>query len=361
MAREVQTEVLVVGAGPVGLLTALTLAREGVQVKIIDEEERTATHSYACALHPRTLQLLDQAGLAGEATRLGRRIETVAFYEGQSRRAQIELSRLNGDFPYVLVLSQRTLEDLLEQALAHKAGIKVDWNHRLSDLRTEGSTVVAAVDKRYETSTGYIVPHWQWVVQKTIQTRASFLVGADGHNSLVRQRLGIECERVAEPEIFAIYEFESDAELGREVRVVLDEQTSNVLWPMPGGHCRWSFQLPRTAEGVEFPRKDRMAAHVQDTEMDEEVRGHVREFVQQRAPWFKGSVGEIDWCTLVQLDPRLVTHFGQGNCWLAGDAAHQARAVGMHSMNGGLNEAVELADLLKNILREKAPASLLDA
>ena len=70
--REERTEVLVVGAGPVGLLTAILLAEAGIEVRIIDREERTASRSYACALHPRTLRLLDGMGLAAPALAAGR-------------------------------------------------------------------------------------------------------------------------------------------------------------------------------------------------------------------------------------------------------------------------------------------------
>jgi 2-polyprenyl-6-methoxyphenol hydroxylase-like FAD-dependent oxidoreductase len=361
MIRDDETEVLVVGAGPVGLLAALALAQAGMEVKIIDEEERTATHSYACALHAHTLKLLDQVGLAGDALQRGRRIETIAFYEDRTRRAQIDLSKLDGDFRFVLVLPQSALEDLLEQSLARQAGIHVDWNHRLADLRMDSNTITATIDKRYETVTGYIVPHWEWVVQKTLRTRARFVVGADGHNSLVRQRLSIPLERVAGPEVFAVYEFESDAKLGHEMCVVLGEHTSNVLWPISESCCRWSFQLTHAQEFIQFPRKDRMAVHAGETAIDEEFREEVRRFVQKRAPWFEGTVKEIDWFALVQFEHRLASRFGQDNCWLAGDAAHQTGPVGMQSMNLGLNEALQLSGILKRILRESAPLTLLEA
>ena len=94
------------GAGPVGMLTALLLSEKGVPVKLIDKEQRTTTRSYACALHPGTLRLLDSVGLAEEVLRQGRRIETVAFYEGDSRRAEIRLSQLPGKFPCAVVMPQ---------------------------------------------------------------------------------------------------------------------------------------------------------------------------------------------------------------------------------------------------------------
>src|SRR5690242_1194527 len=102
MLREEATEVLVVGAGPVGMLTALLLARRGVKVRIIDREWRTATRTYACALHPRTLKLLAPLGLSRELVAVGREIARAGFYQGDSCRAEVKLSRLPTEYPFAL-------------------------------------------------------------------------------------------------------------------------------------------------------------------------------------------------------------------------------------------------------------------
>ena len=134
--REERTEVLVVGAGPVGLLTAILLAEAGVEVKIIDREERTTARSYACALHPRTLKLLAEMGLAAPLLERGRRIETVAFYDGAARQAEVNLSELGGEFPFMVILPQNVFEEALEQRLRkaiaeayakHYAGKGILW------------------------------------------------------------------------------------------------------------------------------------------------------------------------------------------------------------------------------------------
>src|ERR1035437_1053389 len=98
--QEERTEVLVVGAGPVGLLTAIVLAEAGIEVKIIDREDRTTSRSYACALHPRTLKLLEGMGLVAPVLEAGRRIEKIAFYDGAARQAEGKLSELGGAFPF---------------------------------------------------------------------------------------------------------------------------------------------------------------------------------------------------------------------------------------------------------------------
>ena len=357
--REERTEVLVVGAGPVGLLTAVLLAEAGIEVRIIDREERTAARSYACALHPKTLRLLDGMGLAAPILERGRRTEKIAFYDGASRQAELNLSRLGGQYPFMVILPQNAFEDVLEQRL-RKAGATVNWNHRFHDYQSDGDMVVATVEELGATGTGYIVPHWETVVKRNFPIRAQFLIGADGHSSMVRRRLGIEHTRIAGPEFFAAYEFESGEKVEDEVRVVLDQTTTNVLWPLPGERYRWTFQVLRSDMGSEFPEKERRAMRFAEKAVDERIRQYVEKVAKQRAPWFSAGVKEITWCTEVVFEQRVVRQFGRDRCWLVGDAAHQTGPVGVQSMNVGLAEAAGLAAALRRVLREKAPLNLLE-
>ncbi len=356
--RERQTEVLVAGAGPVGLWTALLLADAGLEVIIVDREEHTAARSYACALHPGTLKALQRFGLAEEILARGRQIQTVAFYDGATRRAELKHSEAGGDAPLLVILPQNQLESLLEQRL-RQAGVKVLWNHRFADGSPDEQGVAVTIEELEGTSTGYIVPHWETVVKGTSQVRAQFLVGADGHNSTVRQRLGLPYEGLGERQHFAAYEFEADSAGEAEVRVVLDDATTNVLWPLPQNRFRWTFQLVHSEMPAEFPEKDRRAARLAQPQIDERIREYVQKVARHRAPWFAANIKEILWCSEVVFERRLVKEFGRGRCWLSGDAAHQTGPVGVQSMNAGFAEGGLLAGMLKRILREQAPLELL--
>ena len=359
MQRQDQTEVLVVGAGPVGMFCALRLAESGIRVKVIDKESRTAGHSYACALHPHTLKLLEQAGIAAEALKLGHRIDTIAFYEGNSRRAELKLSELSTEFPFVLVLPQSALEDLLERRLSRMEHVSVHWAHRLADLNTDGSAVLATIDKLTETAKGYIVAEWEGVVEKKLSTTAAFVVGADGHDSFLRRRLDIQYEKLGDPEFFTVYEFECDRKIDPEMRVVLSDTTTSVMWPFSDKKCRWAFQKSPVEEPGEFPGKDRSSFVIEEAPSEHDRRHHLQRLLRQRAPWFEGNVEQFLWSANVQFEHRLATQFGRNRCWLAGDAAHQTGPIGMQSMNVGLQEAAELAATLRKILREDAPWDLL--
>jgi 2-polyprenyl-6-methoxyphenol hydroxylase-like FAD-dependent oxidoreductase len=361
MRREDRIEVLVVGAGPVGMLTALRLAESGIGVQLIDQESRTAGRSYACALHPGTLQLLDEAGVAREAIQRGQRIETVAFYEGDLRRAEVKLSQLPGEFPFVLVLAQSVLEDLLEKKLKERGGLKVHWNHRLADLAMKDGAAAATIEEMALGGKGYIVPDFEMEVKKTVSARADFVVGADGQNSVVRQRLGIACEETGEPELFTVYELETEAKLPPEMRIVLHEQTVSVLWPFAENKCRWSFQWSQAEAPADFPQKDRNRFTIAECPGEKDSRHQVQQLLGARAPWFQAGIKAVGWGADIQFEHRLARQFGRERAWLAGDAAHQTGPVGMQSMNMGMREGADLAAKLKRILRDKGSPELLEA
>lgn len=360
MSRKHETEVLVVGAGPVGLFAALLLAQRGAGVQIVDEEFRTAAHSYALAVHPYSLRLLEEVGLADELQRQGRRVETVAFYDRTDRRGEMTFSELGGSFPYVLVAPQSSLETLLEQRL-NQQGVEVRWNHRVRALQAGEAGPAATIDQMAKAPCGYAVATTEWVIEKTLRTEAAFVVGADGHRSVVRRALGLECAPAGDPESFAVFEFRSDADLGNEVRIVLDEKTTSVLWPLPAGRCRWSFQLDRSDAPAESRLKRRLTVPIGRQAFPHLTRDHLHTLLQARAPWFEAKIRDIEWSMEVRFERRLADRFGRDRCWLAGDAAHLTGPVGGQSLNMGLRESHELAARLLGILREGAPLDLMEA
>ena len=340
MFRHSDPEVLVVGAGPVGLVAALFLEQHGVRVEVVDMHQRTTQHSYALAIHPRTLRILDEAGLADRLIAAGRKLTKVAYYEGRERRAELDYSELVSRHPYLLVLRQSLLERAAEEAIREKQH-KVLWGHRLQSLNTDDGAPRVEVAKLDPVAAGYPVARTEWVVARSETIRPAFVVGADGYDSAVRRMAGIEMEEHGVGQVFSVYEIEAAGELPQEVRVILDPDLTSVYWPLEEGRCRWGFQI-------------------QDASRHEASMEQLERLIAARAPWYTARPTQIYWSTLGLFESRLARSFGQGGVWLAGDAAHQAAPVGVQSMNAGLGEARELAARMTRILRAGGPASLLE-
>jgi len=340
MFSHLDPEVLVVGAGPVGLVAALFLQRHGIRVEVVDTHQRTTQHSYALAIHPRTLRILEEAGLADALINAGRKLTKVAYYEGRERRAEIDYSRLASTHPYLLVVRQSLLERTAEEALQRK-NLKVLWRHRLQGLAVEDATIRAEVATLDQVATGYPVARTEWLVVRSETLRPAYVIGADGYDSAVRRMAGIEMAEHSAAQVFSIYEIEATGELPAEARVIVDPELTSVYWPLEKGRCRWGFQIRNAA------------AHEASMERLEQL-------IAARAPWCTARPTQIYWSTLGSFESLLARSFGMGGVWLAGDAAHQAPPVAVHSMNSGLLEARELASRISQIQRAAGAPSLLE-
>jgi 2-polyprenyl-6-methoxyphenol hydroxylase-like FAD-dependent oxidoreductase len=326
----VDTDVLVVGAGPVGLVTALTLSREGLGVRVIDQYQRSALHSYALALHPGTLRLLGECGLAESLIDQGRSIDRIGVYHWKERVGELDLARLGGPFPRVLLVPQVTLEGALEDALRTR-GVQVSWNHQAMSLESDDEGVTTLVGRIGDADCARRASPRDWGVRDTVEIRSSAVVGADGYFSTIRRLLGARYISLGKSESFCLFEFESDRELEPEIRLVFHDDSVNVLWPIGKNRGRWNFQIDPEFEG----------------DPDVEV---FRSLVAARAPWFSPLPERIEWSTTVAFNRRLVDRFGEQRVWLAGEAAHLTGPIGVHNMNIGMCEGGELAGRFGEVL-----------
>jgi 2-polyprenyl-6-methoxyphenol hydroxylase-like FAD-dependent oxidoreductase len=353
-------EVLVVGAGPVGLFAALSLAKQGVSVQIVDQDWRTGAHSYALAIHRRSLALLDELGLREKVLQGAYPIHSVGLYDRAGRRAEIGLSTGEAGDLGLATIRQDVLEQILEQAL-QQSGVRVQWNHEVSGLVVEDDGVVATVDKLEKDSVGYAAAHTEWVVARSTRLKVPYLIGADGHQSTVRSALGIDYPRVGPPRHFAVFEFQTDAVFHHQMRIVWDDAASSVLWPLPQGYCRWGFELADFTARTGPRIKDRLAVELGGQAFPVLAEENLAKLIAERAPWFDGRIGEIRWRIVVRFDSCLAAALGRQRAWLAGDAVHMTGPIGMQSMNLGLREAHELAGTIAGLLRKDRLVPPLDS
>jgi 2-polyprenyl-6-methoxyphenol hydroxylase-like FAD-dependent oxidoreductase len=270
------------------------------------------------------------------------------------------------------VLRQDVLENLLETRL-RELGVRVEWRHELSALKDGPEYVTAKVDKYEKESRGYVIARSEWVVTKSSDIDYRFVVGADGYKSRVRHALNTGFPEVGPAAYYAVFEFASSSKLENEMRLVFGEGTTDVLWPLPDGGCRWSFQLPDYTDVEAEQLKDYLAAsgtgHVPTKRTkDRSLVSHwehmavleesnLRALLAERAPWFAGSIDDLRWATVIRFERRLADTFGSGRMWLAGDSAHLTGPAGIQSMNLGLFEAHDLGVRIARILRDGVPLS----
>ena len=188
--------------------------------------------------------------------------------------------------------------------------------------------------------------------------------------------MNIAFPEVGPAQYYAVFEMKTDADLGHETRIVLGDRTTDVLWPLPNGHCRWSFQMPDYTDAHAEEMKNRLQAggfgHFPTKRpkdrgpspswnhaptLDEEAFAG---FVEERAPWFNGRVENFNWRTIVRFERRLASSFGRDRVWLAGDAAHLIGPAGVLSMNLGMEEVNELAEAIERSLHNHGSLLNLD-
>lgn len=325
-----ETEVLVVGAGPVGLFAALVLAERGIRTRIIDSFQRTALHSYAATLHPATLRMLDEFGIAGDLIDIGQRLDRVAVSRHDGLTHEFDLAAVEGTFPHALVVPQCLLEGALEKRLA-RTGVSVEWQHQLMNLSgNDGDRLSAQICHLGDGPEDAAL----------VRTDAAFAIVADGYNSFARRALGIELLPVGPPLEYGLLETTSHFEPRNCAQLVLGKSTSDVFYPLPEDRGRWSIQLMPDEKGD---------------------LSSLRSLLSERAPWFPAETEPAEWTTVVAFQPRLAQRFGRGRVWMAGDCARFTSPIGAQSMNVGIREAYDLARRMVEILRDRGTRELLPA
>lgn len=361
MFNKKHSDVVVLGAGPVGLTAAHVLADCGVDFVLLDREKRTSTHSYALALHPETLELLDRLQVVEPILKRAVQLRRLAIYDGErTQQGVVDYGLLPLKYPFLAVIGQNELEEILVESLAKK-GHKPKWNHRARCIESVDGQVGLTVDRLVEGMTGYAVAHIETEIDKIFEYRANYLIGADGYASQARKAAQIAFPEVAPGLDYAVFEFETNIKLPHEMRMIVDGDKTHVFWPLQDGRCRFSFQMEAGFAQRSTFNKDHSLVDLAAQNVPELSNAHLDELLQKHAPWFIGSSDSVKWRAMVHFESHLAEQFGRDHIWLAGDAAHMARPAGVLSMNIGMQEAAALAQRLGDRSDADARAAALES
>ncbi|SDQ07139.1 FAD-dependent monooxygenase [Quadrisphaera sp. DSM 44207] len=337
-------DVLVVGAGPTGVMAACWLARCGVDAVVVDGKAGPTRESRALALQARTLEVYDQLGVVDRVLERARVADAVA--PGYERRSfgRVELGELGGGvtpYPRIHVLEQSENERLLVEHLQRLGG-RVRWGHRLTALRDgDGGASGAGGTSGGASGEGPGVVAELQGPHGAVRVRARYCIGADGASSTVRSLRGIPFEGVTNAGTF----FVADA--------------AGVRGLVPGAV---NARPGATSFLLTFPmgagERHRLVGLVQDADGDGAVdEGDVRALLQR----VYGVVwGPTTWSSTYRVHHRVAATFRDGPVLLAGDAAHVHSPVGAQGMNTGLQDAHGLALKLVDVLAGTASDASLD-
>ena len=324
------TAVLIIGAGPTGLVLALWLTKLGVKVRIVDRTAEPGTTSRALAVQARTLELYRQLDLADFVVGHGHKVPAVNLWVKGEPAARLPFATIGEDltaYPFLEIFPQDQHERLLIERL-EKLGVTVERRTELMHFTDEGGGVTASLCGRDGHEEG---------------CEATYIAGCDGARSLVRETLGTGFSGGTYRQVFYVADVEAAGpSMDGELHVDLDEADFLAVFPIAG-------------EG-----RARLIGTVRDERADHADRLKFEDVSSRAIGNLKVRVEKVNWFSTYHIHHRVAEHFRKGRAFLLGDAAHIHSPAGGQGMNTGIGDAVNLAWKLAAVLAGRAPDSLLD-
>jgi 2-polyprenyl-6-methoxyphenol hydroxylase-like FAD-dependent oxidoreductase len=326
------TDVLIVGAGPTGLMLANQLARRGVRVLVIDRHAGPSLQTRALGVQARTMEIYAKLGIAGRALKLGKRGRGANLWAQGRKMARVpfgDVGHAATPYPFILILGQDDNERIMGNKL-HDLGVSVQWNTELVGLEQEPDRVAITL-KLPDGANRKLFAAW--------------VAGCDGAHSSVRELNGITFPGAPYEHVFFVADVEMTGSMVQdEVNIYLWQEGFHLLFPMRGrDHWRIVGILPptlREGDDVKF----------------EAVIPSLR---KEAGAWL--SFKSCSWFSTYRIHHRSASRFRDRRCFLLGDAAHIHSPVGAQGMNTGLQDAYNLAWKLALVVKDQAEVALLDS
>src|SRR6266567_2591520 len=324
-----RSDVLIVGAGPTGLVLALWLTKLGVTARIIDKTEAPGTTSRALAVHARTLELYRQLDLAEAVIENGHKVPAVNLWVRGNREARVSFEDVGAGitpYPFLHIFPQDEHEKLLIARL-EAMGIAVERRTELLGFRDDGDRIVARLRR----------PNGE-----EESCEAAYIAGCDGTRSLVRETMGTGFPGGTYRQVFYVADVEAAGPaLDGELHVDLDEADFLAVFPLAG------------------KGRARLIGTVRDERADRADTLKFEDVSDRAIDHLKVQVDRVNWFSTYHVHHRVTDHFRRGRAFLLGDAAHIHSPAGGQGMNTGIGDAINLAWKLAAVIGGRAPDNLL--
>ncbi|HYB49441.1 MAG TPA: FAD-dependent monooxygenase, partial [Streptosporangiaceae bacterium] len=303
-------QVLIVGAGPTGLVLACELLARGIRARIIDKGDGVMLQTRALGIHARTLEVFDMMGLTERFVSRGQVVRRFHMYADGKTLLRLELARNGSAFGFMLDVPQDVTETILRGRLGELGG-RVEQGAELSGLAVDPGGVTATVSGPAG-------------AMRTIA--ADYLVGADGAHSRVRRELGLEFRGHPYTQDWILADVRLDWNRPEDEMHAFFRRDGRPLICMPMREHRWRLIIPYTGE------RDRRAPTLEE----------IRRLVGERAP-DPVPVSDPTWLATFRCQRRSTHVYRRGRVLLAGDAVHIHSPAGGQGMNTGIMDAHNLA------------------
>jgi len=329
--------VLIAGGGPVGVIAALALARQGIAVHVFEAEDRVNDAPRAATTHAATLEMLDELGLVEEVIRRGLVEPLFRTWDRSTGKlvAEFDFGALKNDtrYPFAVQCEQHKLAGMAIARLSDFPHATVEFSARVIEVRQTSNAVEISVETEAGTRT----------------VTGAYLIGADGGRSTVRKALDIAFDGYTHPERFLILTTPFDIGTkfpGCTRNYLADPQDWCALFKVSGDDGKGLWRV------LSSTRLEQSEAELFD---DAAVEARLQKFIPKDGRY------QIVHRNLYNVHQRVAASFRQGRVFLAGDAAHVNNPLGGLGLNFGIHDAVELASLLGRVLRREAPEEILDS
>lgn len=319
------TDVLIVGAGPVGLFLANECARRGLRWRLVEARASQSVHSKALAIFPRTLEIFDMAGVVAPFLEAANRVTSVAIIAHGRALAQMQFAPEESPYSFIAMVPQNITERLLVQELTRKGGA-VEYQTTFVSADQQGDCVSVTLERKGE----------------PVEIKAEFVVGCDGAHSAVRHLLNVPFEGAAYDASFMLADVQTNETLpADQLQLCPSEFGPAAIFPMSAD-------------------RRRIVATIDQPEGDTPSLGLVQRILAQRAPR-EIEARALHWSSYFRIHHRHVAELRAGRIFIAGDAAHVHSPFGGQGMNTGLHDVWNLVWKLDLFLHGRGNDRLLDS